>query len=141
MTKFLITALILIFSSCTSNAQDELNINSREILEVGLRELNASGLMELSRSHDDDGLKLFNNRSFKHEALANMQVIPDSLGGFAVVPAEILFTNNQGIGLKSMGRKGETYEIVFWDSGTSGKYQVVLSLQLKVISIDYTNEE
>lgn len=133
MTKFLITAIVLIFSSCTSNTGDELDINSLEILEASLKELSASGLIA-------DNI-MFSKRSFKHEEFANMKAIPDSLAGLAVVPFEHIFSNNQGIGLKSIVRKGETYEIVIWDYYPYSEYLVVLNLQLKAIRIDHIKEE
>ena len=129
MTKFLLAAIIVIFNSCTSNTGEGLDINSLEILEAGLRELSASGLIA-------DNI-MFSNRSFKLGEFSNLEAIPDSLAGLAVVPFELIFSNNQGVGLKSMVRKGETHEIVFWDYYPYNEYLVVLNLQLKAIRIDH----
>ena len=128
MSRFLITALILIIGSCNSNYQDKLEIKNFKILEASLLELQNKGLIDENMS--------FNRRSFQNnEFFSYSKTIPDSIAGLAVVPLEHIFSNNKGIGLKSILRNEETFEVVLWD-WSNGAYLVVLNINLKAIKVE-----
>lgn len=125
----IIFLLAIAFCSCTDNQEHDKQVTNFELLEVSLLELQKAGLLNTTIPFNERSLK-------KAEIFPNGDKIPETIAGLRIVSKEEIFTSIDGISLKSITKKGTTYEIVFWRLSTESTIVVKLDSNLEILEIE-----